>query len=167
MNNNSFNLVEILKDCPKGTKFYCPLFGDAYFEYVAKSYLTYPIVVSDTKGNPHLFCSDGKFVSGFDGSECFLFPSKENRDWSTFKAPVKRMKVTDFKPFDKILCRSTNENIWRCGLFSHPRIADEGKYKYVFTTNGSYDMAIPYNDETAHLVGTAEDCPDYYKWWED
>lgn len=26
---------------------------------------------------------------------------------------------------------------------------------------------IPYNDETEHLVGTSDDCPDFYKWWEE
>lgn len=164
--NENLNLVEILKDCPKGTKFYCPLFGDAYFEYVAKSYLTYPIVVSDTKGNPHLFCSDGKFVSGFDGSECFLFPSKENRDWSTFKAPVKKFKITDFKPFDKVLCRDLDTVRWRCGLFSNLVNEKNEQDIYAETICGWYNKVIPYNDETAHLVGTAEDCPDYYKWWE-
>lgn len=24
-----------------------------------------------------------------------------------------------------------------------------------------------YNEETKHLVGTREDCPEYYKWWEE
>lgn len=165
--NENLNLVEILKDCPKGTKFYCPLFGDAYFEYVAKSYLTYPIVVSDTKGNPHLFCSDGKFVSGLDGSECFLFPSKENRDWSTFKAPVKKFKVTDFKPFDKILCRNFNTEEWFCSLFSHLRKYFEEDEEFIISSGDCYDRVIPYNEETAHLVGTTDDCPDYYKWWEE
>ena len=26
---------------------------------------------------------------------------------------------------------------------------------------------VPYNEETEHLIGTREDCPDYYKWWEE
>ena len=41
-----------------------------------------------------------------------------------------------------------------------------GKYLAVELINGcKWDMCIPYNDETKHLVGTTEDCPEYYKWW--
>ena len=28
-------------------------------------------------------------------------------------------------------------------------------------------MAIPYNDETKHLVGMTEEAPEYYIYWED
>ena len=30
-----------------------------------------------------------------------------------------------------------------------------------------YHQCIPYNDDTKHLVGTLNDCPEYYKWWEE
>ena len=34
--------------------------------------------------------------------------------------------------------------------------------------NGTvYYQCIPYNEETKHLIGTTEDCPEYYKWWEE
>ena len=26
---------------------------------------------------------------------------------------------------------------------------------------------IPYNDETKHLVGTTDEAPEFYKYWED
>ena len=41
-----------------------------------------------------------------------------------------------------------------------------GKYSAIELISGyRWDMCIPYNDETKHLVGTTEDCPEYYKWW--
>ncbi len=32
--NENLNLVEILKDCPKGTKLYSPIFGEVKFEEI-------------------------------------------------------------------------------------------------------------------------------------
>ena len=29
------------------------------------------------------------------------------------------------------------------------------------------NKCIPYNEETKHLLGTKEYCPEYYKWWEE
>ena len=29
------------------------------------------------------------------------------------------------------------------------------------------DMVIPYNDDTKHLIGTTENAPFYYRYWED
>ena len=30
-----------------------------------------------------------------------------------------------------------------------------------------YTMCIPYNDDTKHLIGTKNEAPEYYKYWED
>ena len=30
-----------------------------------------------------------------------------------------------------------------------------------------YDFCIPYNDDTKQLVGTADEAPEYYRYWED
>ena len=30
-----------------------------------------------------------------------------------------------------------------------------------------YKHCIPYNEETQHLVGTTDEAPDFYKFWED
>ncbi len=165
--NENLNLVEILRNCPEGTKLYSPLFGDVYLQHISARNTESSISVRDTKGQTRYFCANGTYFSGYE-SEVLLFPSRENYDWADldFKAPVKRMKVTDFKPFDKILCRNSNTGKWHCCFFSHQMVVEEWASN-VATTNGLYDMAIPYNDETAHLVGTTEDCPEYYKWWEE
>ena len=36
-----------------------------------------------------LFLKNGSCY-GFDNGECILFPSKDNRDWSTFKVPTNK-----------------------------------------------------------------------------
>ena len=42
-----------------------------------------------------------------------------------------------------------------------------GCYPCVTTSCKSYDKCIPYNDETKHLLGTSEEAPEYYRYWED
>lgn len=87
--NENINLVEILRDCPSGTKLYSPIFGEVVFKYIIED-LMFPILVdySDVDGNTRKTCftKDGKFLYSANG-ECVLFPSKEQRDWSKFTAP--------------------------------------------------------------------------------
>lgn len=69
------------------------------------------------------------------------------------------------KPFDKVLVRDVIIDYWICGFFSHIVVLDDAD-KY--NVGGIlYDMCIPYNDDTEHLVGTKEEAPDFYKYWED
>ena len=34
-------------------------------------------------------------------------------------------------------------------------------------TDCAYKYCIPYNDDTKHLVGTFEEAPEFYRYWED
>ena len=34
-------------------------------------------------------------------------------------------------------------------------------------TTNDVVMAIPYNEETKHLIGTKEEAPEFYRYWED
>ena len=79
------NIAEILKDCPKGTKLYSPLFGECELLYIdCSSNTPYPIIIG-VKYEEHCFTKDGLFYKEYTNGECLLFPSKNNRDWSTFK----------------------------------------------------------------------------------
>lgn len=74
------NIAKILKDCPKGTKLYSPIFGEGKLTKITdRIHVHFP-----KEHNHKLFNIFGKFSA--DG-ECLLFPSKENRDWSTFQRP--------------------------------------------------------------------------------
>ena len=97
-----------------------------------------------------------------------LFPSKDQRDWSKFKAPVKRFNPEEFQPFDKILVRDGNGLVWVPSLFDRilKEPTDEGSVVELIGEK-IREMCIPYNDKTKHLLRTTDDCPDYYKWWED
>ena len=83
---NKINIVELLQDCPKGTKLYSPLCGECELNRIHNELKK--IVVSTSDGTIYSFYNDGKYFQGNNG-ECMLFPSKENRDWNKFHRPFK------------------------------------------------------------------------------
>ena len=86
MEDKQLNLVEILKDCPVGTKLYSTIYGEVEFKAI-KPDDDYPIKCRVDYNNCKQIISvsiDGKYYSDYKG-ECTLFPSKDQRDWSKFK----------------------------------------------------------------------------------
>ena len=165
--NENLNLVEILKDCPKGTKLYSPVYE--YVELVSVSLdecAKYPIEIKDRYGVSDGITKDGRIYEEFNG-ECMLFPSKEQRDWSKFNVKSNKPKFDPktLKPFDRVLVRDGNLGNWKNLFFSYI-IERETCYPY-FCLNNQYKYCIPYNDDTKHLVGTAEEAPEFYRYWED
>ena len=153
------NLAKILKDCPKGTKLWSPLFGPVEFGYIEDdlihvSYSYHGISSRDS------FLADGRYYQGFPDSEVTLFPSRDNRDWSTFKVEKPKFDVSSLQPFDKVLVSDKGDHKWRINFFSH---VDEEEYGYPFVClRGTWSQCIPYNDETKHLLGTSEPAPEFY-----
>lgn len=88
------------------------------------------------------------------------FEITDQRDWSKFKASVKKFDYSTLKPFDKVLVRSYADTIWKCALFT---CMIGGK----IYTDSSWQQVIPYNDETKHLVGTTDMPDEKYVWWEE
>ena len=173
--NENLDLTKILEGCPKGTKFYSSNYGDVTFfeispydcerypirlQYRSLNINSQPLLVSLTK--------DGRSVYTYDG-ECTLFPSKTQRDWSKFerfwdKPKVERFDPKTLQPFCKVLAKDGFSSKWTCTFFSH---MDNDVSFPVYCSGGYFKVCIPYNEETKHLVGTKEDCPKFYKWWEE
>ena len=165
--NENLNLVEILKNCPKGTKLYSPLFGEVEFQGVtggATFPVIFPITVSMKDGNTYNFTLEGLAYTRYEG-ECLLFPSKDQRDWSKFKLKKHKFDPNTLKPFDKVLVRDSDLMTWECECFLYI-IQDKENYPYACMYH-LYKYCIPYNDDTKHLVGTAEEAPEFYRYWED
>lgn len=159
--NENIDLTKILAGCPKGTEFYSPLFGKVAFSNIDLN-ITYPI-----RTNLANFTSDGRYLRNFN-CECMLFPDKDQRIWSKFerfwdKPKVERFDPKTFQPFDKVLCRDNECHSWRCEFFSHLSDTD---YPFV-TIEITYKYCIPYNEDTKHLVGTTDEAPEYYRYWEE
>lgn len=157
--NENLNLYQILKDCPKGTKLWSPIWGDMVLKEIDNNI---PMIVLTVNGFNDITLFPNGTVYDLKDSECVLFPSKYQRDWSKFKVSVKRFNPKEFKPFDKVLIKHNYEDErWVCNFFSD--ILSNGEVHCIGVT--VYEC-IPYNDETKHLLGTKDDCPEYYKWWE-
>ena len=163
--NENLDLTKILDGCPEGTEFYSPVYGEVKFVKIDAA-LVRPIITSDIiKDSFYPFTAKGRVF--FDIGECMLFPSKDQRDWSKFERFWDKPKVEKFdpktlKPFDKVLVRD-EDCYWTADLFSHI----DDSIGRVCCSWYSWKQCIPYNDETKHLVGTSDDCHEYYKWWEE
>ena len=164
--NNNINLTEILKDCKEGTKLYCTLLGEVEFICIEDDCEVTQIVVRDKYADEYKFTKEGKYYNVEDG-DCLIFPSKDQRDWSKFIAPwckKEKFNPKTLKSFDKVLTRDGSDHYWYIGFFSH--YIENDVFPYKCEGNNNYKLCIPYNEDTKHLVGTLDEAPEYYRYWE-
>ena len=151
------NVAEKLKDCPKGTKLYSPLFGEVEFVRIDIGNHKFPIIVRVLENEiPYSnvnFTDEGKWYN-VEQSECLLFPSKDNRDWNKFNLPA-----NTFKPFDKVLVRDVINEKWRPSIFGCYEDEVDTDFPYV-CLNGRYCYCIPY-EGNEHLLNTPSTPKDY------
>lgn len=78
----------------------------------------------------------------------------------TLKEEKPKFDPKTLQPFDKVLVRQGKHSEWLARFFD---FCEDDSYN---TTSGSaWVMCIPYNEETKHLHGTAEEEPEFYKIW--
>lgn len=81
---NKINIAEILRDCPKGTRLYSPLYGKCKFERISNN-SEFPVVVhSEIKTSPLSFTKYGHYLYEVEDADCVLFPSSKMRSWDKF-----------------------------------------------------------------------------------
>ena len=160
------NLCEILKNCPEGTELWSDNYGIVKFVNVATEWDT-PIRVKLTNGFIARYTEEGWCDKRFPAN-CLLWPSKDCRDWSKFTAPwlkKERFDPKTLRAFDRVITRNKYDE-WTCTLFSH--IGNKPNTRFIYVTCESvYEYCIPYNDDTKHLVGTKDEAPVFYRYWED
>ena len=167
--NENIDLTKILKDCPNGFELYSTLCGTVLFRGIHNRYNIdeYPVKCECDDGQFMCFTKEGCFFDNYNGAECVIFPSKDQRDWNKFTAPWYKKEKFDPKtlnPFDRVLVRNYKTTKWRCEHFLH---FDGGNYNPCIASCCSYTFCIPYNDDTKHLVGATDEAPEYYRYWED
>lgn len=151
------NIAEKLKNVPAGTKLYSLVHGEVSLIGVEEK-LKYPIKVA-TNHHPHYIVTFTNYGSVYTNKgECILFPSKENRNWNVSNVKSK-FDIKQLRHFDRVLVREKNTEFWHTDLFSNNSITA------FICVGGKWKQCIPYNNETAHLVGTTKDCLDFYKTW--
>ena len=169
--NEKIDLTKILKNCPKGFKLYSLLHGEVSFRGIDEttdvysiSY-DYPIIGCIGMATSEFYLTrNGTYSNNYDG-ECILFPSRDQRDWSKFTAPWYKKGKFDpktLKPFDRVLVRHVSNGTWKCNIFSYINPIS-GCFMCI---NSDWRCCIPYNDDTKHLVGTTDEAPEYYRYWE-
>ena len=168
--NENLDLTKTLEGCPKGTEFYHTIYGRVWFIGIDLTN-KYPIRLSNNKDIA--VTKKGTHNADYDG-ECLIFPSKDQRDWSKFERfwdepkkenpKVEKFDVNALQPFDKVLVRDEPRDCW-IPTFFWCFMPDEASPAICF--NLCWQQCIPYNEETKNLLGTKEDCPEYYKWWEE
>ena len=179
--NENIDLTKILENCPKGWEFYSSVYGEVEFLGVLHDSPISPYERDDEWCFPNiqrqrypiqLMTDSGEYCVSREGKhrysvgECTFFPSREQRDWSKFTAPwlkKERFDQKTLKAFDRVLCKNGLDK-WHCDFFSSYMHEDICPYVCI---SGSYMYCIPYNDDTKHLVGTTDEAPDYYRYWEE
>ena len=117
----------------------------------------FPIIALITNDNKEVlmdYNNNGK-VSPDEITDLDLFFATEKKD---------KFDPKTLKPFDRVLIRNSKIHIWKCDHFSYFK---EG-YNYPFMCSStSYTFCIPYNNDTKYLVGTSDEAPEYYRWWDE
>lgn len=86
--------------------------------------------------------------------------AKKGKTWDAEKKQIVDLKPKcEFKPFDKVLCRNSKDDIWEADFFARLTrkeidYTQSGKYLCV---GDLWMYCIPYNEETAHLLGTTDE----------
>ena len=118
--NENINLVEILKDCPKGTLLWSKVHGPVEFQGIVDSSI-FPISTyyyTDKCTYDVSFTKEGSIDPHFKG-ECLLVPSKDQQDWNKFKVKKPKFDPKTLKAFDKVLVKLSNDDVWTADFFSH------------------------------------------------
>ena len=81
--------------------------------------------------------------------------AKENKAWDSVKKQIVDLKTKwTPKPFDRVVTRVDDDAIWTANIFSH--IDSYGEYNTIGCVGG-YPYCLPYNEETAKLIGTTKE----------
>lgn len=175
---NKINIAEILRDMPKGTKLYSPLFGKCEYIEVINGEYPYPIEIKTLSTDstvPKGFIKDGRYFGGYEDTECLLFPSARMRDWNKF---FKRGDVVvneysglitifdgwkndDYTKFNttidyyKVSDSWGKEDIYCTGIYR--RATDEERAKFIAAAEKHYGGK--YNPETLQVEPVKADEP--------
>ena len=89
-------------------------------------------------------------ATDYEKFQLFSALEKEGKAWDAEKKEIVDLKPKfEFKPFDKVLVRCGKSDKWSIDFFSH-KVSDG----YICAGDTWFEYCLPYNDETAKLIGT-------------
>ena len=97
-------------------------------------------------------------ATDYEKSQLFDTLSKKGKAWDSEKKEVVDLKPKwiTLKPFDKVLVRDGKDEIWEPAFFFRNR-PELNVYKYQTVGGKLRVYCIPYNEETAELIGTTKE----------
>ena len=93
-----------------------------------------------------------RFATEEEKQQLFSALAKESKAWDADNKQFVdlKQKLTP-KPFDRVITRNDDDDIWTANIFSH--MDSHGEYVTIGCVGG-YTYCIPYNEDTAKLIGT-------------
>ena len=90
--------------------------------------------------------------------QLFSALKKKGKAWDAEKKQIVDLKQKWIpKPFDRVITRNDDDDIWTANILSH--MDSHGEYVTIGCVGG-YTYCIPYNEETAKLIGTTNNVDD-------
>ena len=126
-------------------------------KYYCHAFLYGKIVIA----NDDSFCKKDFYIARQSTEEeqkqLFDALTKEGKYWDVEKKEVVDLKPKiELKPFDKVLVRDGKDEIWEPAFFFRNR-PELNVYKYQTVGGKLRVYCIPFNEETAKLIGTSND----------
>ena len=101
----------------------------------------------------NLYTDRFRLATEKEKQQLFEALAKEGKAWDAEKKQIVDLKPkVELKPFDKVLSRRCSEDYWVLNFYSH-----KTDYYHICIDGSSNLYCIPYNEETAHLLGTTND----------
>ena len=165
---NKINIAEILRDMPKGTKLYSPLFGKCEYIAVVGDKRPINIRTSNTTDMQYEALTEyGCYFSDFEDTDTVLFPSAKMRRWDKFfkrgdvvvDEDLETMVVFDSWANDDYTEFNTTINYYKisdkwgkediCCTGIHRKATDEERAKFIAAAEKHYGGK--YNPETLQV----------------
>lgn len=147
-----------------GKEIYSTLIGACIVNNIETDTEETTVTLVQKSKNRVFVCDEFGRPCGNPDAECCVFPSKDNKDWSTFDA-TPRYDISQLKPFDKVLVRcsdgSFGNKTWLPNFYTKYD-SDRRLHECLI---GFFNECVPYNDETKHLLDTTDEAPNFYKTW--
>lgn len=98
-----------------------------------------------------------RFATDEEMQQLFDALDKEGKRWNAENKQIEDLpKKCEFKPFQKVLAKFDEDCEWMPDFFYYYDKSDS-EMPYVCIANGRAIECIPYNEETKHLLGTADE----------
>lgn len=147
-NSNDYHYILIYEgQDDKHIHRYVTMFEDNSLNIKKDSYLTKPEDYST------------RYATDEEKQQLFDALAKEGKAWDSKKKMIVDLKLKHkFKPFDKIIVLERfAAQEWVCDVFSHYSKDYVGKEIIIGLGGCTYYKALPFNEETAKLLGTTKD----------